>query len=232
MADLKKDLKAHKDRAVRAQKNVDQGRRDFAAAKSPSLRAKARWFIHHNIAVRNIERARAARVAKQIKGVTGRDKTVRWALSRVGVVEHPAFSNSGPFISDWIRQGGGEPGYAWCQYFCNAGLHVGGGIQLTSGYTPQVVEWAKNHEFDLKLVPLSKARRGDFVYFKFPGVSGDICDHVGLFISQDSNGVTCVEGNTSPSQAGSQNNGGGVFRKIRSKSLVAFVVQPTYLGDI
>lgn len=231
MPDFRSQLRAHEARAARAQKNVDEGRKQFAATTSPSLRAKARWFIHHNIAVRNIERVRAARVAKQIKGVTGRDKAVRWALSRVGVVEHPAYSNSGPFITDWIRHGGGEPGYAWCQYFCDAGLLVGGGVQLQSGYTPEVVQWAKKKKHGLKISSLVHARPGDFIYFKFPGVSSDPCDHVGLFLSQGNDTITCVEGNTSSGNSGSQQNGGGVFKRTRDKSIVAYVVSPTYAGD-
>lgn len=246
MADEKKALRAHEARAKRAQANVDSARIEFSKevqaarlARDPVVRgrfaalaARARWRIHHNIAVRNIEKVRANRLRKQILGTQGRPKAVRWALGRVGVVEHPPFSNSGPFISDWIRHGGGEPGYAWCQYFCSAALTVGGGEQLMSGYTPQVVEWARARQHGLKIVSWSQAEQGDFLFYKFPGVSGDVCDHVGLYLSQSGDSVNAVEGNTSPTSGGSQNNGGGVFRKTRSKSLVAYIVRPTYLGDI
>jgi hypothetical protein len=212
---LNKELEAHLARAKRAVSNID----------------KAKWLIRHNKAVLAAEKIRAARVRKKITGTMGRPTTVRWALSRVGVVEKPAFSNSGPYISDWIKMSGGSDGEPWCQYFCNAGLKVGGGEQLKSGYTPQVVEWARNREHGLKIVSWGQASKGDFVYFKFPGISSDICDHVGLLLSHNNSTVTCVEGNTSPSSGGSQNNGGGVFKKTRNKDLVAFVVRPTYLGD-
>ena len=245
MSKSDKDIAAHEARAKRAEANIKHGRDEFAKdtaaekkATDPlqkkrfhALAAKARWQIHHNIAVRNIERVRAARLRKKIRGVSGRSKTIRWALSRVGVVEHPPYSNSGPYISDWIRMGGGEPGYAWCQYFCNAGLKVGGGEQLMSGYTVQVVEWARQRMHGLKIVSFAQAQPGDFVYFKFPGVSGDECDHVGLFLSHQDGTVTCVEGNTSPGNGGSQNNGGGVFKRTRSASLVAYIVRPTYAGE-
>lgn len=209
------ELKAHQARQKRAVSNIE----------------KAKRWIARNRAVLAVEKRRAARVKKKIDGTMGRPKAVRWALSRVGVVERPPFSNRGPYITDWILMGGGQPGWAWCQYFCNAGLKVGGGEQLMSGYTPQVVEWARARKHGLKIVSWSQAAPGDFVYFKFPGLSSDICDHVGLLISHDAGTVTCVEGNTSPTSGGSQANGGGVFKKTRNKGVVAYVVRPTYLGD-
>lgn len=245
MADLKRELQAHYARAERAKKNISTADKEAIETQKllnnttdRSLRnrlihviLKAKWRVRHNRAVLSMEQKRAARVRAKIAADTGRDKAIRWALSRVGVVEKPPYSNSGPYISAWIKNGGGEPGWAWCQYFCNAGLKVGGGEQLMSGYTPTVVEWARAREHGLKIVSWQQAEKGDFVYFKFPGVSGDVCDHVGLLVSHDGDSVTCVEGNTSPGSGGSQYNGGGVFKKTRSKSLVVYVVRPTYSGD-
>lgn len=210
------ELRMHVDRQKRAIKNID----------------KAKWWIRHNRAVLAAEKVRAARVRRKIQGSLGRPRAVRWALSCVGIVESPPFSNSGPRISKWIRDGGGEPGYAWCQYFCNSALKTGGGEQLQSGYTVQVVEWARARQHGLRIVSFASARPGDFVYFKFPGVSSDPCDHVGLFLSCNGSTVTCVEGNTSPGNGGSQSNGGGVFKRTRDRGFVAYIVSPTYEGDI
>jgi hypothetical protein len=245
MPDFRSQLRAHEARAVRAEKNISAADKEAQAnqtllntATDKSVRKRlihvvlnAKWRARHNRFVLAAEKRRAAAVRKQIVADTGRSKTMRWALSRVGVVEHPPYSNSGPFISDWIIHGGGQPGYAWCQYFCDAGLLVGGGVQLESGYTPDVVSWAQEGKYGLKVSSLAHAKPGDFVYFKFPGVSSDPCDHVGLFLSQDSDTITCVEGNTSPGNSGSQYNGGGVFKRTRDKSIVAYVVSPTYAGD-
>jgi hypothetical protein len=41
--------------------------------------------------------------------------------------------------------------------------------------------------------------------------------------------VTSIEGNTSSGTSGSQDNGGGVYRRIRSKSLIKTLMRP--LGD-
>jgi hypothetical protein len=211
-----KELKAHLERQKRAKTNID----------------KAKWLLRHNQAVLAAERIRADRVRKKISGTLGRPAATRWALNCVGIVENPPFSNSGPRISKWIKDGGGEPGWAWCQYFCNSALKTGGGEQLFSGYTPQVVAWARARQHGLRIVSWKQARQGDFCYFKFPGVSNEVCDHVGLLISHDGSTVTCVEGNTSPGNGGSQANGGGVFKRTRNKGLVAYVVSPTYNGDI
>jgi hypothetical protein len=151
-------------------------------------------------------------------------KGVRWALSRVGTVEHPAGSNSGPQITGWNLASIGVDHIPWCQSFANAVLLHGGGSQLKSAFTPTVVQWAREAKFGLKIVAFKDLRVGDFVFYKWPGVSHDFCDHVGVYAG---NGKT-VEGNTSPGNTGSQNNGGGVFLRQRGAANVVACVRPTY----
>jgi hypothetical protein len=149
---------------------------------------------------------------------------VRWAAKQVGTVEHPPGSNAGPKIDDWSKKSIGITGIPWCQSFANAVLVHGGGPQLKSAYTPQVVQWARDKKFGLKTVPIAQRKPGDFVFFKWPGVSKDFCDHVAVYAGD---GRT-IEGNTSSSNAGSQNNGGGVFVRVRGTANVVAVVRPTY----
>lgn len=137
-----------------------------------------------------------------------REAAIRWALAQVGTVEQPSGSNSGPEISDWIRAGGGVPGWAWCQYFANAVAVKGGCPQLPTGYTVFVLNGNYRH-LGFVPIPVSEARPGDMLFFKFPGVSNDRCDHVGIKIGPSQT----VEGNTSSGNSGSQNNGGGVFKR-------------------
>jgi cell wall-associated NlpC family hydrolase len=77
-------------------------------------------------------------------------------------------------------------------------------------------------------VPLADRKPGDWIYYKFPGVSHDACDHVGLYIGENKT----IEGNTSPGLQGSQNNGGVValkeFGVNRSLTQVVACVRPTY----
>jgi hypothetical protein len=81
----------------------------------------------------------------------------------------------------------------------------------------------------LKRVPLAAALPGDWAYLKFPGLSSDFCDHVEVFVSDAGEYIRTIGGNTSPEgAAGSQANGGGVFRRTRRKSLVVAVVRPPF----
>lgn len=156
-----------------------------------------------------------------------------FALTQVAhkVGEVPPGSNRGPLVDKWNLASGVAPGPAayWCQAFANAVLVAGGGAQIHSGYTPAVVEWAREGKYGLKLVGsrYSDARPGDFVYFKFPGTSHDFCDHVGVKLATPGT----VEGNTSPGRGGSQNNGGvvAIHGAERIPYTVA-VVRPTYPG--
>lgn len=54
--------------------------------------------------------------------------------------------------------------------------------------------------------------------------------HTGIVEKDNGDGtITTIEGNTSPGTKGSQDNGGGVYRRIRSKNLIKTIMRP--LGD-
>lgn len=172
---------------------------------------------------RQITRARILKLRKYRESkLGGPKKAVAWALDQVGTTESPPYSNRGPKIDQWEIATLGYSGYSWCQAFVNAALVHGGGQQLKSAYTPQVVQWANAGSYGLKRV--DEPHVGDFVFFKFPGVSSAFCDHVGMWAGD---GRT-VEGNTSPTSASSQNNGGGVWVKVRPRSQMVAFVRPTY----
>ncbi len=71
---------------------------------------------------------------------------------------------------------------------------------------------------------------GDIVYFDWQGgtaTSG--VDHVGIVTGVRRDGqVETIEGNTSPTNAGSQSNGGGVYRRVRPRSVIAGFGRPAY----
>lgn len=176
-------------------------------------------------------RRQVANAKRQLRKIRddrgGAAQAVKWALAQVGTVEHPAGSNWGPKISDWIKASGYSYPVPWCQCFANAVAVAGGCPQLGTGYTPTVMRGIGGY----KPVPLAKAKPGDMIFFKWPGVSRDPCDHVGILKELRGSTVVCVEGNTSSSNAGSQNNGGGVFIRERSRGLVAGAVRPPYGGS-
>jgi hypothetical protein len=159
-----------------------------------------------------------------------------WAHDQIGTAESPHGSNKGPKITQWEIDSGypwvekAAAGVSWCQCFANAVAAHGGAPLIKDGYTP---DFLAGHYAKQGYVPgqLAGAHPGAFVYFKWPGVSRAICDHIGVLVAMTATTVTCIEGNTSPSSAGSQNNGGGVYLKTRSRSLVAGAVSVPYTGS-
>jgi hypothetical protein len=154
-------------------------------------------------------------------------QALAWAQAQVGTVEHPAGSNAGPGITTWERASGYGFPVPWCQCFANAAAVNGGAPQLRDGFTPTVLN-GSHADQGFRRISLDDADPGDFVFFKWPGVSNFSCDHVGVLIAKTAATVTCVEGNTSSSNAGSQNNGGGVFIRTRSRSLSPGAVSVPY----
>ncbi|MFJ3858147.1 peptidoglycan-binding protein [Streptomyces sp. NPDC090085] len=74
----------------------------------------------------------------------------------------------------------------------------------------------------------SAARRGDIVFFSWDG--GPVADHVGI-VTEDSapgSAVRTIEGNTSSGAAGSQDNGDGVYRRSRARSVILGFGRPAY----
>lgn len=73
------------------------------------------------------------------------------------------------------------------------------------------------------------ARPGDIVIFDWPEVSGRH-DHTGFVELNKGSYIQTVEGNTSSGSSGSQGNGGGVYRRTRSWSVVQAIIRPAYGG--
>ena len=77
-----------------------------------------------------------------------------------------------------------------------------------------------------RLVPKYQAIPGDYLCFDWDG--DGIADHVGFVEANRGSWVQTIEGNTSSGQAGSQSNGGGVYRRARSWDDVVAVIRPEY----
>lgn len=201
---------------------------------------------------RNRRRAAAAKLRARLAAVNGRirrlnsaitkrkqklaggpgEKAADFLLKYVGKTESPAGSNDAPFLRAWENGLGHDrldwmiPGNPWCGFACIAAYHYGAKVELPDGvvFTPNIVAWAKaNNHF--QAIPPTAAKKGDLVVFDWNPGSG--ADHVALALGPAVNGVIpTVEGNTSPSNAGSQSNGGGVFQRSRPVGFIAVVARP------
>jgi hypothetical protein len=202
--------------------------REWHAARGRSESAQAKRHRKLGIKQRRIVKRRTAAIQKlKSQRGGGAKAALTWALAQVGTVEHPAGSNWGPKIRDWIKASGYTGPVPWCACFATEAAHAGGAAKWKTGYCPTIL--AGNAALGYKRVPAALAQPGDFVLFKFPGVSNASADHIGILTSAPSGGyVNTVEGNTSSGLGGSQNNGDGVWARTRSTSLVAGYVHPPY----
>lgn len=205
--------------------------RESALKKSLRLNkkrlARARARARHTARVIAQARAKVILRRKQLsrlKKPEGAKASVKWALSQVGTVERPAFSNRGPKVSAWQRNFGMD-GQPWCGAFVGTALKAAG-LKPSNRivYCPYIVEDAKRRRGGYKgFYAWSQRQEGDLVLFRFPGSSAT-ADHVGIYIG---NGKT-VEGNTSPGAGGNQSNGGGTYVRTRPSSTIVGVARPRY----
>ena len=151
------------------------------------------------------------------------------AAGEVGYTESPANSNRTKYGEAY-----GWNGVAWCVIFLwwcfretNASdLFYGGGKTASCGqlrtYAVEHKQWVTDGEY----------KPGDLVIFDFPGTSATT-DHIGIVESVNGSVLTTIEGNTSPTDSGSQYNGGCVARKKRDtlKTKIVGAYRPEYTED-
>ena len=131
----------------------------------------------------------------------------RWYAAKTG---SPSFGASGvPFCA---------MGACWA--LDQAGVTPPGGI---FAYVPYGINNAKALG---RLVPARSAQPGDLVCFDWNG--DGLADHVGFVELNRGTYLQTIEFNTSSGVAGSQGNGGGVYRRTRAWDVVCAVIRPAY----
>ena len=146
---------------------------------------------------------------------SGAGDAIAFARKHIGTKEQPAGSNSGPKITPWCRAAGYMGAVPWCGCWVNACVMAGGVPSGAGwiGFTPAIVQRAKAAKGGWSWHTTGKP--GDLALFDTPG--GPTAVHVGLVEKQlSSSSYQTIEGNTSSGNMGSQDNGGGVFRRTRS----------------
>jgi hypothetical protein len=153
-------------------------------------------------------------------------KFLKLCIAHAG--EHEVgFSNTGPQIDKWEAECGmrGQP---YCAMFLMYFYHRATGRQLGAGYayTPNILNAAKQG-VDFDLVHGSNYKPGDWVLYNF-GSSAPV-QHVGAIMhvrNPATKDFETIEGNTSPGNGGSQDNGGGIYIRNRKGQGIVAVVRP------
>lgn len=138
--------------------------------------------------------------------------------------------NPGTKYGRWYAQKTSSPyfgrsGVAYCAMFVSwvlsqAGMTPPGGI---FAYCPTGLANARRLG---RVIDKRHAKPGDVVFFDWN--HDRITDHVGIVTANRGSYIETIEGNTSSGRRGSQSNGGGVYRRARSLSLVLAVATPQY----
>jgi hypothetical protein len=140
-----------------------------------------------------------------------RERALRIAIGQIGVVEKGG-NNWGPQVALYLRATGITFPAAWCMAFVHwcygqAGKTLGGGASVGNFLT-----WARQNG-----IIVARPLRGDLGCWELSGDSWP--DHV-FFVERVLKlgpvwTLRTIEGNTSSGQAGSQDDGGGVYRRTR-----------------
>lgn len=193
-------------------KGLSEARRKELATKWHKLEAEAQFRVDE------LDKKIKAKQKKK----TPAEKAVAWAksLSKRRIVEKPAGSNKGPYITAWQRAcadgGSWLIGQAWCGVFCWRLLKHAGVKGITSRMASVALieddARAGRYGFRAWTRDKSKVKPGDLVVLFGRGV------HVEFIVKVRKDGVDTVGGNTSSGPGGSQSNGGGVFPRFRPNS--------------
>lgn len=142
------------------------------------------------------------------------------------VEEHPPGSNRGVPIDKWNRAAGVPVGSYWCMSFVYAMFKASGTRNIIrTASVGFFLSWAHDQGFVVK-----RPRKGDAVCFFFDRATPSWPSHVGIIERVLSLGpafwLQTIEGNTSSGDIGSQDNGGGVYRRRRLVKRASFVRVP------
>lgn len=145
--------------------------------------------------------------------MTGGERALAAAVGELGQRESPAGSNRTKYGA-WI----GLDGQPWCMSFvqwCFA--QAGNPLPCRTGSCSALLGWYRENQ---PACLVSEPRPGDIILYNF--------GHTGILEGAGGGEVTAIEGNTSAGDSGSQNNGDGVFRRTRRRTLVTAFIRPEW----
>ena len=159
------------------------------------------------------------------------DEVLSHATYRLGYYA-PDDPEPGSEAGRWLAKRMGQPWLAgpstdifWCMCFVSMCFDMAGEAAAIGGlsYNTDVTRSRMTE------VGIEDAQRGDVVLFDWD--SDDVTDHVGIVEANLGGGwLQTIEGNTSPSNAGSQSAGNGVYRRQRYYG-IACVLRPKWSDE-
>lgn len=139
------------------------------------------------------------------------ENIVAVAAGEIGYTEYPAGSNRTRYGA-WY----GLDGEPWCMMFVQWCFdRAGARLPYKTASCSALLNWYRARRPDRVF---QDPRPGDIVIYRF--------GHTGIVERVEAGTVTVIEGNTSPGEAGSQDNGGGVYRRTRKRSLAEAYIRP------
>lgn len=145
------------------------------------------------------------------------------ARGELGTTESPAGSNCVKY-NTWFYgrevRDTADRKYPWCMAFvqwCFA--QAGCRLPHVTASCGDLLSWYKRNCPERVV---TAPQTGDIIIYNF-GHTGIV---EGVGVGKDAGYILAIEGNTSPGEVGSQSNGGGVFRRKRSKALVTAYIRP------
>lgn len=149
------------------------------------------------------------------------DEVLKVAKAEIGTTEWPSGSNKVKYNTWYYGQGVSGAAYPWCMAFAQwVFAHAGYTLPYKTASCSALLNWYKANKPGCVA---DKPVRGAIVIYTF--------GHTGIVDEVNADGsFYAVEGNTSSNLAGSQSNGGGVFRPLRymtqvTKFIVPFEIQ-------
>lgn len=158
-----------------------------------------------------------------------RSKVIEIARGELGYAESPPGSNRTKYWQEYDPAMQGQP---WCVAFlwwvfrhAGEGSAFFGGAKTASCGT--LLRWYREQGLTVVVTDINV---GDIVIFNFHG--GKEPEHCGIVVEITPAGVIkTIEGNTSPGEEGSQDNGGCVAHKRRYAYQIIAVCRPQYKED-
>lgn len=156
---------------------------------------------------------------------------VELAISQLGNTEFPAGSNHIFYNNEYYGQDVSGPNYKWCVVFLWWIFQHANEAKafFNSGKTNSCTKLMELYKAEGRFFTGGIYQVGDIPIFNFHGSKDP--EHCGLIVEANTKGTIwykTVEGNTTPGEEGSQDNGGCVALKTRYPKNIIGVCRPNY----